>query len=56
MQNTIEEVKPKKSCKSCKSSEKLKSVPAKMLVFSVLLLTFSIYGLIQFVKDIISLF
>lgn len=56
MQNIIEEVQPKKSCKSCKSSDKLKSVPAKMLIFSVLLLVFSIYGVIEFVKDIISLF
>lgn len=45
----------KKSCKSC-SQAKLEKVPIWLLVMSIYMLVASVYGTVQIVKDITSLF
>ncbi len=56
MENTIVEVQPKKSCSKCSSAETLKRVPTSMLIFTIYFLVAAVYGTIEIVKDIISLF
>jgi len=56
MENRITEIKPKKSCKKCSPKEKLKSLPISLIIFSLYFLVSSVYGTIQIIKDIISLF
>jgi hypothetical protein len=56
MENTIEEVQPKKSCKKCNSKKALDSIPKGMLIFTIYFLVAAVYGTIEIVKNIISLF
>jgi hypothetical protein len=56
MENTVIESQPKKSCKKCNSAETLKKVPKSMIVFTIYFLMAAVYGTIEIVKDIISLF
>ena len=56
MENLNETPQPKKSCKKCNSAETLKKVPKTMIFFTVFLLFATVYGTIEIIKDIISLF
>jgi len=56
MENLIETTQPKKSCKKCNSAETLKKVPKTMIFFTVFFFAAEVYGTIEIIKDIISLF
>lgn len=49
-------IKPKKSCKKCNPQDKLRGIPMGWLVLAFFTLFTSLYGFIEIVKDIISLF
>lgn len=56
MENLDESPKPKKSCKKCNSAETLKKVPKTMIFFTFFFFAAAVYGTVQIIKDIISLF
>jgi len=56
MENITEENQPKKSCKKCKTAETLKSIPKSTVILTIFLLFATVYGTIEIIKDIISLF
>lgn len=56
MENLIETTQPKKNCKKCSAEDKLKKMPITMIVFSIYFLVSAIYGTVEFIKNIISLF
>jgi hypothetical protein len=57
MTNNIIDVTPKKKgCTKCSAQDKIKQLPIWSIVFSIYFLIASVYGTIQIVKDVISLF
>jgi hypothetical protein len=58
MENNIIDITPeKKSCKKCSSSAKnFAGLPISMIIFAIYFLFSSVYGTIEIIKNIISLF
>lgn len=56
MENKIIDVTPKKTCTKCSAQDKLKQIPLWSIIISVYFMIASVYGTIQIVKNIISLF
>ena len=53
MENTKSETK---KCTKCSAKDKLKQIPLWTIIFSIYFLASAVYGTVQIVKDIISLF
>lgn len=57
MANKIIDLSPKKKgCTKCNPVNKLKQFPTSVIIFSLSFFGLSVYGVIQLVKTIISLF
>lgn len=45
-----------KKCTKCSAKDKLKQIPLWSIIFSIYFFASAVYGTVQIVKDIISLF